>query len=226
MKKNSNVLIFLLLTAFVLQVNVNAQEFKKYYQKSGKLVQKLSGAASGSQTIYWDDFGNKELTESEMNMMGMSMKQSSLILGKDMYTWSSSDPNVYHIDDGITEEFEKRNFTADDFARLSEEMMKQSGFEKKGNETIMGKNCTIWENTEGIKVWAWKNLTLQMVMNVMGMNMKYETVSLDLNTDISGSIFEFPKDKTLQEKESDEKTQAEKEKTIEILNNMSKTENN
>jgi hypothetical protein len=225
MKKNSHVLIFLLLAAFVLQVNINAQEFKKYYQKSGKLEQKLSGAASGSQTIYWDDFGNKELTESEMNMMGMSMKQSSLILGKDMYTWSSTEPNVYHIKDDITEEFEKRNFTADDFARLSEEMMKQSGFEKKGNETIMGKNCTIWENTEGIKVWTWKNLTLQMLVNAMGMNIKYETVSLDLNTDILGSVFEFPKDKTLQEKEPDEKAQAEKQKTIEILNNMSKTGN-
>lgn len=225
MKKNSNVLIILMLATFVFQINANAQEFKKYYQKSGKLVQKLTGSATGTQTIIWDDYGNKELTMSDMSMMGMSQKQSSLIIGKDMYSWNSMEPTVAHMQNGIAEEYQKRNYTADDFAQLANEMMEQSGFVKKDNETLMGKECTVWENSQGIKVWGWKNLTLQMTMNAMGMSLKYEPVSLDLDINIPAGTFDLPKDKTVEDK-TDEKKEAENKKMIELMDNMSKTGTN
>lgn len=223
MKRNFKILSLIFLSVFIFKIQADAQQYRKYYQKSGKLVQKMTGAASGTQTVYWDDYGNKELTITDMSMMGMSQKQTALVLGKDMYTWNDAEPTVYHIDNSIVDEYEKRNFTAEDFEKLSSEMMQQSGFEKKGTETIAGKECTLWENPDGIKLWGWKNLTLQIDMNVMGMSIKYETVSLDLDTDIPADVFQLPEGKTVEDQVMTEEQQQKQQQTIEIMNNMTKS---
>ncbi len=225
MKKNFNVLIILMLAIFVFQINTNAQEFKKYYQKSGKLVQKLTGNATGEQTLIWDDYGAKELTISKMNMMGMSIEQYALYVNNNFYTWGNQEPNVKHFSDDAVEELAKRKYTADDYANLSKEMMKQSKFVEKDSETVLGKNCIVWENPDGIKIWGWKNLTLQMTMNAMGMSLKYEPVSLELDIDVPASTFNLPKDKTVEEK-IDQSKENNSAKMIEIMDNMSKTGTN
>ncbi|MCF6239812.1 MAG: hypothetical protein L3J74_00535 [Bacteroidales bacterium] len=225
MKKKSKFLIILFLSVFVLQINVNAQDFKKYYQKSGKLVQKLTGSATGEQTIIWDDYGVKELTISKINMMGMSMEQYTLYINNDLYTWGNQEPTVKHFSDDAVKELTKRKYTADDYANLGKEMMKQSNFIEKGKETVLGKNCIVWENPDGIKLWGWKNLTLKMEMNVMGMSLKYEPVSLDIDISIPSETFDLPKDKTVEEN-TDVKKLNENAKMIEIMDNMSKTGTN
>ncbi len=225
MKKNLNVLIILMLAVFAFQINTKAQNFKKYYQKSGKLVQKLTGSATGEQTIIWNDYGAKELTISKMNMMGMAIEQYMLYVDNNLYTWGNQEPTVTHFTDDAIDELSKRKYTADDYANLSKELMKQSNFVEKDNETLLGKDCIVWENTEGIKIWSWKNLTLQMTMNAMGMSLKYEPVSLELDIDVPASTFNLPKDKAVEEK-VDESKSANSAKMIEIMDNMSKTGTN
>ena len=234
MNKKHNAYILLIFTVLSVQISTTAQEFHKYYHKSGKLIQKISGSATGTQTLYWDDYGNKEYQSVDMtlDMMGMTQKSTETYLtnGLDTYHWNNQSPDVYHTKESLTEEFKNRNYTADDYARLSSKMLEKNGFSKKAEkETVSGKDCDVWEMTGQAvtRIWGWKNLTLKMEMNVMGMSINYEPQSLELNITVPASIFEVPSGKNVvEETQPDEKKQAEKEEMLEIMNNMSKTGDN
>jgi len=205
--------IFLLLPFFV-----RSQEFKKYEYKSGKLEQKITGNVTGTNIVYWDDFGNKELTVLDISFFGNSQKQTILSVGEDIYTWKDKDTVINHASNEVMGKFIEHHFTPDDFARLSSKLMEKSGFVQKGTDTLMDKVCIIWENQQGGKIWAWKNLTLQMEMNMGGMSMKYEPVSLSLDTKLPENTFKLPDFKIIDQNTGT--NEAEKQMMLEIINEM------
>lgn len=182
-------------------VATNAQKYKKYYQKSGKLEQKLSGNSKGTSVTYWDDYGYKEVkiekTITKMFGIKSETNKTSLMIGSTMYEWEENGESMTKVTIDMVKTWEEGNYTADQVAQSSIATMKSLGYEKKGTETILGKTCDVWEGIG--KSWAWKNLSLKAVVKVMGMEIAYEPVSIELDCDVPANLFEIPTGKKIVE---------------------------
>ncbi|OQY04026.1 MAG: hypothetical protein B6I20_03830 [Bacteroidetes bacterium 4572_117] len=181
----------------ILSGSAYAQKYQKYYQKSGKLVQKIVGNSEGTSTTYWDEYGYKEvkIEETVTKIFGMSTKtkKTNLMLGSVMYEWEEKGDKVTKMTNDIAASWEKGNYTAKQVEDMSIATLKQLGYSKTGTETILGKTCDVWEGIG--KSYAWKNLSLKAVVKMMGISITYEPVSLDLDINVPSNVFELPKGK-------------------------------
>lgn len=182
-------------------VTTNAQKYKKYYQKSGKMEQKLSGNSKGTCITYWDDYGYKEVkiekTVTKVFGIKNETNKTSLMIGSTMYEWEENSETMTKVTIDMAKTWEDGNYTADQVAQSSIATMRSLGYEKKGTETILGKTCDVWEGIG--KSWAWKNLSLKAVVKVMGMEIAYEPVSLELDYNVPANLFEIPSGKKIVE---------------------------
>ena len=199
LKINLKRIASLCLVLIVLSGNSYAQKYRKYYQKSGKLVQNITGNSKGTLTVYWDDYGYKEvkIEKTVTKMFGVTNKshKTNLMIGSVMYEWEEDDDKVTKMTNDIAATWEKGNYTAKQVEAMSIATLKQLGYKKTGTEVILGKTCDVWEGIG--KSWAWKNLNLKAVVKAMGISINYEPVSLNLNISVPSSVFEIPKDKKI-----------------------------
>ncbi|VAX29305.1 hypothetical protein MNBD_IGNAVI01-771 [hydrothermal vent metagenome] len=190
-------LIFILL---ILYSVTNGQDFKRYQFKSGKVVYKLSGMMTGTETMYFDDYGRKEVrfNESEVNMMGTKQKTSTQTItdGKYIYSINKQNNTAQKMENPIYSMFTKD----DDLQKIGDDIMKKLGGKKIGNETINGKDCEIWEVQKlGGKVWVWNSISIKSDINMMGMKMTQVAESVETNIDVSPDLFKLPKGITIQD---------------------------
>ena len=183
-------LIFILL---ILYSVTNGQDFKRYQFKSGKVVYKLSGMMTGTETMYFDDYGRKEVrfNESEVNMMGVKQKTNTQTItdGKYIYSINKQNNTAQKMENPIYSMFSKD----DDLQKIGDDIMKKLGGKKIGNETINGKNCEIWEVQKlGGKVWVWKSISIKSDINMMGMKMTQIAESVETDIDVSPDLFKLP----------------------------------
>ena len=191
--KSKQVVLFLMIVVLTSST-VNAQKYKKYYQKSGKLVQNIVGNSKGTSITYWDDYGYKEVkierTVTKMFGMKSEEKKTSLMIGSQLFTWDDKTDKVTKMTNDIAQTWEKDNYTAEQVGDMSEATLKQLGYSKTGTEIILGKTCDVWEGLG--KSWAWKNISLKAVVKMLGISITYEPVSLDLDCNVPASVFELP----------------------------------
>ncbi len=185
----------LVLAIALLTINAaNAQKYKKYYQKSGKLVQNITGNSKGTSVTYWDDYGYKEvkIEKTVTKMFGITSEdeKTSLMIGSKLYTWSEKEDKVTKMTNDIAQTWEQGNYTAEQVGAMSEATLKQLGYKKTGTEVLLGKSCDVWEGIG--KSWAWKNLNLKAVVKMMGVSITYEPVSLDLDSSVPSNVFDLP----------------------------------
>ena len=175
LKINSKKILSLSFILLILSGSVSAQKYRKYYQESGKLVQKITGNSKGTLTTYWDDYGYKEvkLEKTVTKMFGMTTEtnKTTLMLGSVLYEWEEKGDKVTKITNDIAKTWEDGNYTAKQVEDMSIATLKQLGYTKTGTEVILGKTCDVWEGVG--KSWAWKNLSLKAVVNVMGISITY-----------------------------------------------------
>ncbi len=192
-KKIASISFFLVL----FTVSVHAQKYQKYYQESGKLVQKIEGNSSGTLITYWDYFGYKEvkIEKTVTKIFGISTEtnKTTLTIGSVIYEWEENENIVTKMTSDIAATWEKENYTAKQVENMSIATLKQLGYKKTGTEVLLGKTCDVWEGIG--KSWAWKNLSLKAVVTVMGITINYEPVSLSLTEDVPFTLFELPKGK-------------------------------
>ena len=189
MKKLLIVLIALLSLSLIL----NAQDYKRYKFESGKVVYKLSGAQSGTETLYFDDYGRKEVrfTEAEMDMMGIKQKMSTqtILEGKYIYSIDKTANTATKMENPMFDMFSDE----DDLEKIGEDIMKKMGGKKVGNETVKGKDCDVWEVPKiGGKIWVWESIGIKTVVNMMGINITQELESLETDIDVSPDLFKIP----------------------------------
>ncbi len=189
MKKFSIVLLTLLTFSFLL----NGQDFKRYKFKSGKVVYKMSGAQTGTETLYFDDYGRKEVhfTESEMDMMGIkqSINSQTILEGKYIYNIDKATNTATKMENPMYDMLSDE----DDVEKIGEDIMKKMGGKKVGNETIKGKDCDVWEVPKmGGKIWVWQSIGIRTEVNMMGVSIVQEMESLETDIDVSADLFKIP----------------------------------
>lgn len=197
----------MILTVMILCLAVNfayAGNYKKYPDKSGKIVYELTGNTKGNRTLYWDDYGYKEMTveKSVTKIFGMTQETNTytLILGKDVYTWSDQDEKLNKTHNPIIDAWEENGYDDKDMETFAYQVMEQMGYEKTGSETINGKSCEIWEGSMG-KLWIWSLYNYKTEVKLMGMKMTSLATDVDINSSVPASIFEYPKDREITEVE-------------------------
>ena len=178
-----------------------AEEFKKYKNKSGKIEYKLSGNAEGKTVTYWDDYGYKEvqITKTKTKIWGMTTEENKtvLALGAEVYEWKEDDDKVFKSESPLLEMWEDENYNQKDVENQSLEIMESMGFEKTGEEKIIGKLCDVYEGIG--KTWVWKKVgvALKTDVNVLGIKIVSEATEIKLNFKVDKNLFKYPKDRTL-----------------------------
>lgn len=158
----------------------------------------LPGRMGATTTkITFDEYGKTSRTEikSVVSFGGKSMttEASSIMLNGYIYTWKTDAKtgNKIKIDDT------KFDPTKTDFSKLSDEMKKKTNFKEEGTEVLDGRTCKVGSfNTEQMKgkIWMWKQIPVQMEMDIMGKTITSKLKSLQENVSIPASTFEVPTD--------------------------------
>lgn len=163
----------------------------KYGIKSG--IVEYSTKAMGTevnQTLYFDDYGAKEATETSMEMAGY--KSNTLNINKGEYTYTldmNTKTGTKHkiIPTGVDI----------DFNNLSKELEKEMNLQKMGKESFAGKECekyTIDYKDMQMKgsFLVWKGIALKSDFNLSTMKTEMIANNIQENVNIPSSKFEIP----------------------------------
>ncbi len=186
-------LFFILMLTVLYSITIG-QDFKRYQFKSGKVVYKMSGIQTGTETLYFDDYGRKEVhfNKSVIDMMGVKQKSNTqtIMEGKYIYTIDLEKNTGQKMENPLFDMFSDE----DDLQKVGEDIMKKMGGKKVGTETLNGKECEIWEVQKmGGKIWVWNSIAIRTVVNMMGMNITQEAESIETDINVSPDLFKIPK---------------------------------
>ena len=168
----------------------------RYAMKSGILEYKTEMMnMEMKQTLTFDDYGNKEVTDVEMEMMGT--KIHTVTITKDGFIYSLN--------------MEKKTATKMngkspniDFENLGEEMVKDMNLKKLGTENFLGKTCEKMSidykkmNMKGIYL-IYKGLPLMADTQMGSTKMKLIGVKFIEDAAIPAETFDIPADFTITE---------------------------
>ena len=167
----------------------------KYYGiRSGIIEYKHSGQRTGTSTLYFDKYGHRSATYSDMIMNGQPDKTWAVSLDDMQYIYKEGSKQGMKMKNPLTEELTK----VKDLEKFTEEIYNQMGFKPAGTESYQGKECRVFKGEMG-KVLAWNGLLMYMEMNVMGTTTRQEAVKVDVNTRVKPSVFDLPTDVTFTE---------------------------
>ncbi|MFI5263408.1 MAG: hypothetical protein ACHQM6_02720 [Candidatus Kapaibacterium sp.] len=175
----------------------------KYPIKSGIIHgESETMGMKGTTTKYFDDYGAKvcEETSSTITMGATSIKTNKVRIIKDgwMYSYEPEKKTGVKMKFAIPANM--------DFRNMGEKMMKDMGIKEAGTETILGKECKIYEYSGGQqgamtgRSWIfWNAEPMKMDMKVANMTMKSHVTSIEENVAIPADKFEVPSNITLKE---------------------------
>ncbi|MEP7234147.1 MAG: hypothetical protein ABI778_02515 [Ignavibacteriota bacterium] len=194
-----------------VKVAANSTSPAQPYDASGKRYPIKSGVIHGESetmgmkgvtTKYFDDFGAKICEENSMtiNMGSVSHKTNTVRIIKDgwMYSYDLEKKTGTKVKFAIPANM--------DFKNMGESMMKDMGIKESGTETVLGKECKVYEYSGGTKgamtgkTWIfWNSEPMKMDMKVANMTMKSHVTSIEENAAVSGDKFEIPANITIKE---------------------------
>ncbi|MFD1292833.1 hypothetical protein ACFQ5N_03200 [Lutibacter holmesii] len=198
--------IFLLVVVFLLSLTSCSQNsktaksgFQKYPFKSAVIEYTITGNSTGTKTIYIDDYGFKqaEISEITTKIMGFKTKEKEEVItvGSEIFTVDHETNKVVKTNNPYAEKYAEN--VGEDYIKTGEEVLISLGFEKIGNETILGKNCTIWKGMSTI--WAWKGVVLKSETNLMGMRIVETATSIKTAVNIDADKFIAPTNYAVEE---------------------------
>jgi hypothetical protein len=172
-------------------------ESKRYEVESGIVTYTISGAgnimgikneASGHKTLYFEDYGNVEVQETEetSTTMGQTKKRHELV--------KIQNGMVYSVDferKVITEQDISKLMNGKDMSKMGKEMLEEMGGKKVGTGKVLGLPCEIWEIV-GTKIWLHKGVTLKIESNIMGMIHKEEATEVKFGVSIPSEKLKLP----------------------------------
>ncbi len=188
-------LLFVSLSFVFLSTQVLYAKTKRYEVKSGMVTYAITGSGNimgmkrethGHRTLYFEDYGNVEVQETEetTRTMGRTEKEHRLVKIEDGMVYSVSyEPKI--ITKGDMSKINK------DMTKMGKEMMKSMGGKKVGKGEVLGFPCEIWE-VKGTKRWFYKGVTLKVEINIMGMVRKEEATEVKFGVSIPPEKLKLP----------------------------------
>jgi len=189
MKSVSTFLILILTATLILGQSTQL----KYHIKSGIIEYEVSGASKGKEVVYFDDYGIKEAKYSnqEIEMMGIKQKTNQIVI--------SDSKNIYTLDVETKTGTKMKNpllgsMPEDkNLEELGKEIMTNMGGKVIGSETLLGKNCEIWEVSQlSAKIWVWNTIPLKTEVNMMGLKITSTATKFEPNASVPKEKFAVP----------------------------------
>ncbi len=207
MKKSG--LLFVLFMA-IISCNTNAQNpLKRYEIQSGIIHYKSSTSGSvmgstisgsGTESLYFKDWGAVELKEEE------SSEASEIKIFGKKKTTATSKHSLIKLDKGVQYivDFDRSKITLGqnaamdilaqtdtDVQEAGKGTLEAMGAKKIGNENYRSYNCEIWE-LMGTKQWIYKGISLKTEANIMGIKTIKEATSIEFNVSVPEKYFALP----------------------------------
>lgn len=222
----------------------NDTKLKRYQMSSGivKYATKISGkvmgstiSGSGTEELYFKDWGNLELKKSDskkitkMNIFGQKKTDvteehtiNKLDNGKS-YTVDNNRKIVYLRRDPAMEMM--KTFNGGNVVDPGKKMLESIGGKIIGKENVLGYNCDVWQIPGG-KQWMYKGLPLKLEMTVMGITTTNTATSAKFDTNVPDKYFELPdypikKEEGYQSDEAYAKDKAEMKENAKKMQNLS-----
>ncbi|HLG35153.1 MAG TPA: hypothetical protein VI757_09755 [Bacteroidia bacterium] len=199
-------------------VSGSGEAGNKYGIKSGIITYDNEAMGMAMKTtLYFDNYGKSEATETEMEleMMGVKSKTHTISFDKDGYSYNldlekKTGTKMKQITTGSG--MDSKGMM--DFSKMSEQMMKDMQIKKEGNETVLGKDCTVYSigmdigdqaDAKGSKMQikgkyaVWNNIMMKMDTDMSGMKVTMKAVKIQENVPVPADKFEVPQGITVTE---------------------------
>ncbi len=174
---------------------------KKYSIKSGVITYNSSiMGMDGESKMYFDNYGELELTENTTNVLGVKTEVFTLKSGGYIYTLNISGKTGTKIK---LHEASTANMNNLDFTNI--EALKNEGVEIKntGKQKFLDKDCDVYvidkKELKG-KYLVWGNILLKMEIEQQGFGGEMVATKLEENVEIPKSKFEVPAGFSITEK--------------------------
>lgn len=169
---------------------------KRYAIESAVVEYSLEGMQTGSEVLYFKDWGQTEArySDAQISMFGFSEKNRIMALVKDgwIYTVDLATNQGTKMESPAFSEIAE-SFGEDDVIGLGEKVMTSMGGKRVGTEKFLGRTCEIWEFSDmSTKTWIWQGISLKVVVNMNGMEMITRAVKIDVDSKIPSEKFELP----------------------------------
>jgi hypothetical protein len=165
----------------------------KYALKSGILQMKATTLGiSQDITIYFDDYGNKEMTDINISMLGVNTHQVVISDSGNMFTIDIDKKTGYKIK-ADTQKIERpEDFN---FLKLTEKNVKDFQIKKEGQAEFLDRVCDIYKvNNPKFTgtFYVWKGIALKTEVNAMNMTTTIEVKKIEENAKIPAEKFKIP----------------------------------
>ncbi len=193
--KKITILTFILLAISSLYAQ---QKYQHYTIKSGYIEYKVTGNSTGTRKMWWDDYGNKSRTESNITtvtkILGISneTKEETVNVTKKNQFWNANlvekvyQTGIYDIEENLAF---YENMTPAEKKAFEKQMLDQYGGSIIGKETIMGYECDII-SVMGAKSWVYKGIALKTEASILGITITETAVKFDQNIVVPAAKFE------------------------------------
>lgn len=173
-----------------------SDQVQRYKQKQGTIEYKISGQQTGTETLYFSDYGNKEAkyTNTTLRLSGISVdtNQMTLLDGADIITVNFDTNTGTRIKNPIYDDLqEAAKQSNSDLTDIGKEMLKNSGGVYVGTDTVAGQECEVWEVKDlNTTTCVWDGIALRTESDIAGVKLLYEAISV--SSDVDESKFELP----------------------------------
>lgn len=147
-----------------------ATEMKRYGVKQACIEYTVSGSQTGTEVLYFDDYGLREAKYEKK-----TIKIGPITQEDDKVTYLENGVTAYTVNrkDGTGTKMEiqmMQQFKSEDMTKVGESMMTQMGGKKIRTEEFLGRQTDVWEVKQmGTTTWVWKGVTLKTITDFMGM---------------------------------------------------------
>jgi len=160
-------------------------DYKKYRFNSAIVTYDVQGSEEGAKTLYIDMGGYKVAEYKEIRHKKTVEKTASIMIGADVISIDFDDESAAKVHNPLAYALANPDRNWEETA---ENILEHMGFKKTGQETILGKECDVWQHAR-MKIWAWDGLTLK---SANGKDVETAT-DVQIDTDVPQDIFKVPK---------------------------------
>lgn len=184
-------LLYLLIVAFsLIECSSKHSLEQRYPFKSGKIIfENKMGQNSITQTLYFEDYGNKETIVSEIDMNGDQVILKSVYLEDYCYTSTSTSDKVNRT------KIDRDKVNHLGFFTVSPGLLAKDGFYEGQEDIISGKLCKVYsikKEDYDMRLWVWDHVIMQLVSTYRGTVMKRTVTSLEEIEKLPASLFDVP----------------------------------
>ena len=172
------------------------ESFKRYLVKSGVIEYELDGMRTGTETVYWDDWGVKEAryTKATINLIGVT---------QEIEEWLIATPDViYTIDQTNNTAVKTKNpgvgffkgLSEDEMAQMGKQLLEATGARRLGTDFVADQTCELWDvPLSGGQECIWKGIPLSETGSLGGLQSVRVATTVVAGIEVDEKHFTLPK---------------------------------